>query len=119
MESNLRRRVNEMLGMLREGKMTEAQQLYFADNVITQEGGDAPVVGKQAAVERLSKFRETLGITEFLGYKIGRVAIEGDTSFYDAVLSVKLRSGESINLEQVVKTVWSNGAIVHERYFHS
>lgn len=105
--------------MLREGKMTEAQQLFFAEDVITQEGGDAPVVGKQAAIERLNKFRETLGITAFLGYKIGRVAIEGDTSFYDAVLSVKLKSGDIVNLEQVVKTVWTSGAIVHERYFHS
>ena len=111
--------VQEMLGILKEGQMTEGQKRYFADAVVTQEGNQPPVVGKQASIERLDKFRETIGVAAFVSYTIGDVAVVGSTSFYDAVLTLKLKSGETIDLEQVVKTDWKDGLIIKERYYHS
>ena len=112
--------LNEMLGILQEGRMTEGQEVYFADNVITQEGSNPALTGKQNAIERLNNFRESIGVAEFISYKIDDVAVEGNTSFYDAVLTLKLKYGETISLEQVVKTVWNDeGKIVFERYYHS
>lgn len=112
--------LREMLGILQEGRMTEGQEVYFADEVITQEGNNLALTGKQNAVQRLNNFRESIGVAEFIGYKIGEVAVEGKTSFYDAVLSLKLNNGETISLEQVVKTVWNDeGKIVFERYYHN
>jgi len=34
------------------------------------------------------------------------------------VLTLKLKNGETISLEQVVKTEWRDGKIVKERYYH-
>jgi hypothetical protein len=110
--------LQEMLGILKEGQMTEGQKIYFADAVVTQEGNQPPIVGKQASIERLDKFRETIGVAAFISYAIGAVAVAGNTSFYDAVLTLKLKNGETISLEQVVKTEWRDGKIVKERYCH-
>lgn len=111
--------LNEMLGILQKGKMTEGQEIYFADDVVTQEGNNPALTGKQNAIERLNNFRESIGVAEFISYKIGETAVEGKTSFYDAVLTLKLNNGETISLEQVVKTVWNDeGKIVFERYYH-
>ncbi len=116
--TDVKSKLTEMLEMLQKGQMTEGQEKYFADDVVTQEGNDASVTGKQSAIERLKNFREALGITGFVSYAIGSVAVEGNVSFYDAVLSVKVKSGDTIHLEQVVRTEWKNGKIVNERYFH-
>jgi hypothetical protein len=110
--------LQEMLSILKEGRMTEGQKTYFADTVVTQEGNQPPIAGKQASIERLDKFRETIGVAAFISYAIGAVAVGGNTSFYDAVLTLKLKNGETINLEQVVKTDWQDGKIVKERYYH-
>lgn len=110
--------LQEMLGILKEGRMTEGQETYFADAVVTQEGDQPPIVGEKASIERLDKFRETIGVVAFVSYAIGDVAIAGKTSFYDAVLTLKLKNGETISLEQVVKTDWRDGKIVKERYYH-
>jgi len=110
--------LQEMLGILKEGRMTEGQETYFADAVVTQEGNQPPIVGKQASIERLDTFRETIGVAAFVSYAIGDVAVAGDSSFYDAVLTLKLKNGETISLEQVVKTDWRDGKIVKERYYH-
>ncbi|HRH45619.1 MAG TPA: hypothetical protein PKY82_28525 [Pyrinomonadaceae bacterium] len=111
--------LNEMLGILQEGKITEGQEIYFADDVVTQEGNNPALTGRQAAIERLNDFKESIGVAEFISYKIGDVAVEGNTSFYDAVLTLKLNNGETISLEQVVKTIWDDeGKIVFERYYH-
>jgi hypothetical protein len=74
-------------------------------------------VGKQASIDRLDTFRETIGVAAFISYAVGAVAVSGNTSFYDAVLTLKLKNGETINLEQVVKTDWQDGKIVKERYY--
>jgi len=110
--------LHEMLGILKKGQMTEGQKLYFADTVVTQEGNQPPIVGKQASIGRLDKFRETIGVAAFVSYAIGAVVVSGNTSFYDAVLTLKLKNGETISLEQVVKTDWQDGKIVKERYYH-
>ncbi len=110
--------VQEMLALLKEGRMTEGQKIYFADTVVTQEGNQPPIIGKQASIERLDKFRETIGVAAFVSYAIGAVAIAGTTSFYDAVLTLKLKNGETISLEQAVRTDWQDGKIVKERYYH-
>ena len=111
--------LQEMLGILKQGQMTEGQKIYFADSVVTQEGNQPPVAGKQASIERLDKFREAIGVAAFVSYTIGAVAVAGNTSFYDSVLTVKLKNGQTISLEQVVKTDWQEGKIVRERYYHS
>lgn len=111
--------LQEMLSILKEGRMTEGQETYFADDVVTQEGGNPPLTGKQAAIERLNQFRESIGVAGFISYDIGTVAIAGNTSFYDAALNLKLNNGETIRLEQVVQTEWRDGKIINERYYHS
>jgi len=118
MNTDIRSTLTEMLNMLKKGEMTEGQQKYFAEGVVTQEGNDAPVIGKQAAIDRLAKFRETLGIVGFLSYEVGSVAVAGDVSFYDAVLNVKLATGDAISLEQVVRSEWKDGKVTSERYYH-
>jgi len=111
--------LNEMLGILQEGRMTEGQEIYLAEDAVTQEGNNPALTGKQNAIERLNSFRESIGVAEFISYKIGDVAVEGNTSFYDAVLTLKLTNGETISLEQVVKTIWNDeGKIEFERYYH-
>lgn len=119
MNNQINERLNEMLAILKEGRMTEGQETYFADDIVTQEGGNPPLTGKQAAIERLNQFRETIGVAGFISYLVGTVAIALNTSFYDAVLSLKLTNGETISLEQVVKTEWRDGKIINERYYHS
>ncbi len=119
MSTSVKDTLEEMLGILKEGQMTEGQKRYFADDVVTQEGNQPPVVGKQASIERLDKFRETIGVASFVSYTIGTVAVAGNTSFYDSVLTLKLKTGQTISLEQVVKTDWKDGKIIRERYYHS
>jgi hypothetical protein len=108
----------EMLGILKEGRMTEGQERYFSESVVTQESNQSPVVGRKASIERLDKFRETIGVAAFVSYAIGAVAVAGNISFYDAVLTLKLKNGDTISLEQVVQTEWQDGKIVKERYYH-
>jgi pimeloyl-ACP methyl ester carboxylesterase len=59
MSKQVSKTLQEMLGNLKEGRMTEGQESYSADAVVTQEGNQPPILGKQASTERLNKFRET------------------------------------------------------------
>mgnify|MGYP000271209714 CR=1 FL=1 len=64
--------------------------------MVTQEGNNPALTGKLAAIERLNEFLTTIAADGFVNYKIGDVLVEGNTSFYDSVLSLKLQNGETL-----------------------
>ena len=56
---------------------------------------------------------------EFIGYKVGNYAVQGNNSFYDAIMTLKLKDGTTMVSEQVVATEWKDGKIYRERYYHA
>lgn len=58
-------------------------------------------------------------LEEFISYKIGDTAVQGNHSFYDAVMTLKMKDGSTMISEQAVATEWKDGQIYRERYYHS
>jgi hypothetical protein len=48
-------------------------------------------------------------LKEFVGYKVGQYAVQGNHSYYDAVMTLKLNDGSTMVSEQVVATEWKDG----------
>ena len=58
-------------------------------------------------------------LREFVGYKVGNYAVQGNFSFYDAVMTLKLNDGSTMVSEQAVATEWKDNKIYRERYYHA
>jgi hypothetical protein len=58
-------------------------------------------------------------LKEFIGYTVGNYAVQGNFSYYDAVMTLKLNDGSTMVSEQVVATEWRDGKIYRERYYHA
>jgi len=57
---------------------------------------------------------------EFNGYKIlSGPAAKGNATFYEAVMEFKTNDGQSHKFEQTVRSIWKNGKIINERYYHA
>ncbi len=56
---------------------------------------------------------------EFIGYEVGNYAVNGNHTFYDAVMTLKLKDGSIMVSEQTVATEWKDGKIYRERYYHA
>jgi len=116
---NTQVKINELLDMLKRGQIREAQEKFFANNVVTREANGPEAAGKENALNALAAFQKSNNVTGFRGYQVGHVAIDGNVSFYDAVLQLEVNGGTPVDIEQTVVTEWNNGLITRERYYHA
>lgn len=102
---------------LLSGKMMEAFEQYYADDVVMQENSDAPCAGKDANRKRELDF--VTQIQEVHGFALADSAVSDDTSFSQWSSDVTFKNGFRFSNTQVAVRKWKNGKIVHERFFYS
>lgn len=118
MENQIEKNLTHIHSLLAEGKFIEAMETYLHDDVELIEGNSEPKQGKAFCVKFEDNFINN-DLEKFIGYKVGNYAINGSHSFYDAVMTLKLKDGSTMVSEQVVATEWRGGKIFKERYYHA
>ena len=117
MEQQIENALIDLKELLGNGQFLEAMDKYLADDVVLQEANNEPKVGKDVCIAAEKELLAT--VTEFKGYDIKHYAIQGDTSYYEAVMEFVTNDGVSHRFEQINRTIWKDGKIINERYFHA
>ncbi|MFD2551264.1 hypothetical protein ACFSQP_05490 [Bizionia sediminis] len=115
-EQKIETALMDLKTLLGKGQFMEAMHKYLADDVVLQEANQTPKVGKETCLIAEEALLDT--VTEFIRYDIFDYAINGDTSFYEAIMEFKTNDGKHHKFEQVNRTKWRDGKIINERYFH-
>lgn len=89
--------------LLKEAKFAEAMNTYLHDEVILQEANETPKHGKENFITFEQSFKDT-DLKEFIRCEVGNYRINGNHSFYDAVIELKLKDGSTMISEQIVAT---------------
>ncbi len=112
-EDNLKH-IHELLAT---GNFIEAMETYLHEDVELQEANETPKKGKAHCIQVEHDFINDQ-VAKFVKYEAGNYAINGNHSFYDAVMVLDLKDGTTMVSEQVVATEWKDGKIYRERYYH-
>ena len=117
-QSNLNN-ANNVLRLLEKGQFVEAMSQYLANDVQLIEANAEPKVGKDHCIALEEELLST--VTAFHGYEVkSGPAVNGNTTFYEAVMKFDTNDGKSHTFEQVVRTTWNDeGKIAEERYYHA
>ncbi len=118
MENAIEKNLKHIFDLLKEAKFIEAMNLYLHDDVTLQEANGDPKHGKAFCVKFEQDFIDNQ-LAEFVRYEVGNYAVNGNHSYYDAVMELKLKNGETMLSEQIVATEWKDGKIYKERYYHA
>ena len=118
MENQIENNLKHIHSLLAEGQFIEAMNTYLHDDVELIEGNGEAKKGKQFCVDFEDDFINN-NLEEFIGYKVGNYAVNGNHTYYDAVMTLKLKDGSTMVSEQVVATEWKDGKIYRERYYHA
>ena len=118
MENQIEKNLMHIHALLAKGEFIEAMETYLHDDVELREANGDPKVGKAFNVKFEDDFIKD-DLKEFVGYKVGNYAVNGNHSFYDAVMTLKLNDGSTMVSEQNVATEWKDGKIYRERYYHA
>ena len=118
MENQIEKNLTQIHELLAKGEFIEAMETYLHDNVELREANGDPKVGKAFCVKFEDDFIKN-DLKEFVSYEVGNYAVNGNHSFYDAIMTLKLNDGSTMVSEQIVASEWKEGKIYRERYYHA
>lgn len=115
--NNVKDLVEDLAKMVGEGKILEAFDKYYADNVVMQENEDAPRVGKEANLAYEKAFVE--GLTEIHGAKTLGIAVGDNYSVIESFMDVTHKDWGRVARTQVAVQRWENGKVVNEKFYYN
>ena len=118
MENQIEKKLKHVHALLSKGEFIEAMETYLHEKVELREANGDAKVGKAFNVKFEADFINN-DLEEFIGYNVGNYAVNVNHSFYNAVMTLKLKDGSTMVSEQVVVTEWKDGLIFRERYYHA
>lgn len=114
---DLRTQVDQLNQMILEGKILEAFDKFYDDEVVMQDNNYPPRVGK--AVNRQYEEAFVGGLTEFRGAKVVNMIISDDIAVVEWWLDYTHKEYGVRNYVQVAVQRWKNGKIVEEKFYYN
>ena len=99
------------------GKIMEAFEKYYADDVVMQENSEEPRKGKAANRKAEEEFMAS--VEAFNGASVKASAVNGDVTFSEWEMDITFKGGHRVKMNQVAVRKWKNGKIAHERFFYN
>ncbi len=108
--------VEDLVKMIGEGKMLEAFEKYYAEDVVMQENEGELRNGK----ETNRKYEEAFvnGITEVHSSKVLGVAVGDNYSTIESYMNVTHKDWGRVARTQVSVEHWKDGKIVNEKFYY-
>ena len=116
MEQDIQRDA-ELNALILEGRILDAFERFYAEDVVMQENTAPPTTGKAANRAREEQF---IGSVEQLHEirLLSTGAGEDGTTYGVWVIDASYKGAGRVRSEQVAVRTWKDGAVVREQFFH-
>ena len=115
MTSNVR--IHDLLDYVRNGRIMDAMQEFYADDVLMEEPAYGTTAGLAANLEREQKFVDS--VKEFKNFEVKNLTTSENAAMYENVMDWVDVNGQEIHVEQVSVQDWKDGKIVRERFYYA
>jgi len=108
--------LNDLNGLVQQGRLLDAFEQYYHDDVAMQENANTPVIGKNENRKREQEFLSN--VTEFRSASVHGLAVADDISFVIWSYDYTHKEWGVKNYKQVSVQTWKDGKIVQEQFFY-
>lgn len=115
--SDLKAQVEELNQMILEGKILDAFDKFYADDVVMQDNDYPQRVGKE--VNRQYEEAFVGGLTAFRGAKVLNTIISDGIAVVEMWMDFTHKDYGDRNYTQVSVQRWKNGKIVEEKFYYN
>ena len=106
----------ELNQMILSGKLMDAFERFYADDVVMQENSAPPTAGKAENRAREEKFLAS--VEEVHELAVTATGASADTTFGVWTVDATYKGGPRVRQEQVAVRTWKDGQVVREQFFH-
>ncbi|MES2124281.1 MAG: SnoaL-like domain-containing protein [Gemmatimonadota bacterium] len=111
-----REAANDLVQLVTKGKLMEAFEKYYDEDVVMQENRKEPTVGKTANRVREEQF---VGSVEAVhAMSAPSVVVDGDDVVIHWIGDVTFKGGVRVAMDQLAQQTWKDGKIVRERFVY-
>ncbi len=115
--NDLKHRVDTLNTMIQQGRIMEAMEEFYSDNVVMAENDAEPTVGLAANLEREQAF---VNNTQWHGLELKDVVVDGNTSMVRWWMDfTNSEYGQRLAFTQVAYQRWEDGKIAEERFYYT
>lgn len=114
--TTLLEKISDLNDLVLQGKALDAFHKYYHDDVVMQENGSTPTIGKAANRKREEEFFSS--ITEFRSARPLKVAIGEDATMVQWQYDYTHKDWGVRNYTQVSVQEWKDGKIIKEQFFY-
>jgi ketosteroid isomerase-like protein len=111
-------RVEQLKAYIGAGKILEAMDEFYADDVEMQENSEAPTKGLAANIEREKQFLSIVKEWNWTKWHATAVNDGVNVSFIEYSFEFVNTDGETVVYDQAAVQRWRDGKIVSERFYH-
>ena len=113
----LREKTQDIYNLVGQGKLLEAFDKYYADDVVMTEPRGT-WEGKANCRAHEVEFLNM--VQEFHGLEVKAITSDEEAGIvmHETAMDVTFKDGNRLNLEQVGVQKWKDGQIVHERFYY-
>jgi hypothetical protein len=115
--SDLRTQVDQLNQMILEGKILDAFDKFYADDVVMQDNDYPARVGKE--INRQFEEGFVNGLTEFRGAKVVNTIISDDLAVVEWWFDYTHKEFGTRNYTQLAVQRWKGGKIVEEKFYYN
>ena len=115
--SDLKTNVEQLNNMILDGKILDAFEKFYADDVVMQDNNYPARTGK----EENRKYEEAFvnGLTEFRGAKVLNTVISDDIAATEWWMDFTHKDYGARNYKQLAVQRWKDGKIVEEKFYYN
>jgi hypothetical protein len=116
--TKLKNNVEKLNALIKEGKILEAFEKYYGDNVITQVNGNHPITGKDANRKREVIFLqeiEKLNSADINSVTFG--GIDDNVSITEWAINIEDKEGKKKTIYRVNVQHWKDDKIINEKLY--
>lgn len=100
------------------GKLLEGFEKYYAENVVMQELGEEPRVGKDANRTHEINFMQSIKDVHGSGILSFAEDAENNKTMVESWIDLTFTNGFRVKMQQVAVQTWKDGLIVNEIFYH-
>ena len=102
--------------LILDGRMLDAFERFYSEDIVLQENTDPPVAGKARNREREQAFYGALADLriQLLGNAVG-VGV----TYSEWILELVFKDGRRVCMTEVSARRWRDGQVVHERFYYN
>ena len=111
-------KVTDLYNMISQGKMLDAFDKYYGENVVMEEVGEDAKTGKAVNREREEQFLKS--VEDFHGMGIDAITADEDSgvTMVENWMDASIAGMGRILMKQVAVQKWDGDFIVHEKFYH-